>query len=106
MTKGVRTLSFRETLLAQEQKQRETLAALVDDSFIAYREAGGTNEQYTRTQFFEALLFKAILDTPEGTYQRQGAYLVAIRFMQALIQHYQDQKLDPERQKDNARLQR
>lgn len=97
--------TFKERMLEEEQKQRQTLGTLVDDAFEAYINAGNSPDEYAKTQWFQSVLFKAINDTPEATYQRQGALLVAIRFMQRLIRFYGDQHLDPERQAPTGKRQ-
>lgn len=91
-TKATVPLNFRERFEEQEAAQRERLSTLLDETFDAYVNAGFDVADYTSRQFYINLLFQAINDTPKGTYQRQGAYLVGIRFMQRLKRVYEDER--------------
>lgn len=76
--------------------QRHTLTNLVDEVHAAFRAAGGTSEEYTRSQFFQGVLFRAIQTLPDGTAEKRTAFKVALIFMRGLLQHYKDMAKDPE----------
>lgn len=76
--------------------QRQTLAHLVDECHEAFRQMGGTSEDYIRTQFFIGMLFRAVNALPEGTSEKRTGFKVALIFMRALKQHYIDMRNGPD----------
>lgn len=88
-------LPFKERMAAEENAMRLRLAELVDDAFVAYREAGGTDESYAQTQWFQSVLFQAINETMPFSGRRLGALQLAIAFMERLIAHFQSFGLKP-----------
>lgn len=104
MSTNQKTLqAFKDRMAAEEEVQRATLAALVDDVFDAYVGAGFAVEEYKSRQFYINLLFQAVNDTPPTSYQRQGGLLVAIRFMQRLKRMYEDTAHDPDHVRPNGK---
>lgn len=96
MSKFEDRATWRQRMIDSEREQREALAELVDEVYLAFRQSGGTAEEYIQTQFFQNLLFQSVNQTTVGTKEREGALKLTLIFMRRLKQHYVDMAKDPD----------
>lgn len=83
--KSVENLSFIE-----EQRQRQSLALLIDVAFEEYLNSGRPLERYPSAQRFLSLLFQTVNETPETGMERVHALNFCVRVVKSLILYYQN----------------
>lgn len=79
---------FMNALRANNGQLRQKIARLIDDVFEAYRATGRPGEEYTRTQWFESILFQSVNEIPLTAIEERGALQLIVRFEERLVDYY------------------
>lgn len=87
---------FKQRMAQDEADMRKTLSSLIDEAYLKFRQAGGSDEEYVRNQFFQNLLFQAVNATYPKSTERIGGLKTAMVFMRRLIQYFEDLPNDPD----------
>jgi hypothetical protein len=73
------------------ERLRQQVLNDIDDLYVAFREAGHTDEEYVDTQWYEGMMFIAWREAELPLIECIGALKVMHGFEQKLIAHYRDE---------------
>lgn len=74
---------------AENRAFRQDISNLIDELFVAFRESGGSGEEYLRVQWWEGQLYQSVNLKVYSPLEEHGALKLIILFLNRLIAHYQ-----------------